>query len=237
MSVTLPVNPSTSVATLGKDYLLYVNTGTAAVPIWTLIGGQRGGSLGRSADSIDVSSKTSNGWKSALAGLRSWSVDLDGLVMLQDLGLQVLDQAFMAGSEVNIRFVYPDATFQGGWGSITDFSLDAPHDGEASLKGTIEGNGALDSRIVDAIIPLTATFSKAAPIAKVFNITPLNTLINSVEVNDVALTVTTHYTYVSATGVLTLTAAYMSGLSNGTYIVFVDIQNGGDVSVTLTVTT
>ena len=35
MPVTLPANPSQSNATVGKDYLLYVHTGTSAVPVLT----------------------------------------------------------------------------------------------------------------------------------------------------------------------------------------------------------
>ena len=144
--LTLPDNPNTSDGEVGKDFILKINTGTVEAPVWTTIGGQRGTSLSRSADEIDVSSKTSGGWKAVKAGLRSWSIDLDGLVVLDDIGLQALEQAFMAGVEINIQIVYPDATMQTGWGSLTDFSMDTPHDGEATIKGTISGNGALSAR-------------------------------------------------------------------------------------------
>ena len=146
MAITLPVNPSTSSASVGKDYLLYINTGTALSPVWTLIGGQRSADLSRSADSIDVSHKTSGGWKSNKAGLRGWSIDLDALVLLSDAALPYLEKAFDDGTEINVRLQYPNMTEQTGWGSLTDFSLATPHDGEASLTGTIEGNGALSSR-------------------------------------------------------------------------------------------
>lgn len=145
MAVTLPTNPSVSSATVGKDYLLYVNTGTPTVPVWTLIGGQRGASLSRSADSIDVSHKTSGGWKAAKAGLRGWSIDLDGLVLLTDTGLEALETAFEDGTEIHVKFEYPDKKYRTGWGSITDLSIETPHDGEASLSGTIEGNGELSA--------------------------------------------------------------------------------------------
>ena len=144
--IDLPVNPSTSDGEVGKDFILKINTGTASVPVWTTIGGQRGASLKRTADEIDVSSKMSGGWKAVKAGLRSWSIDLDGLVVLNDTGLQALEQAFMSGTEIHVQLVYPDATAQTGWGSLTDFSMDTPHDGEATLKGTIGGNGALSAR-------------------------------------------------------------------------------------------
>jgi TP901-1 family phage major tail protein len=233
-AVTLPVNQSTSSATVGKDYLLKINTGTVMSPVWTLIGGQRGSSLGRTADSIDLSHKTSGGWKSMKAGLRGWSIDLDGLVLLNDLGLQALEQAFMSGVEVNLRLVYPDDTYQEGWGSITDFSMDTPHDGEASLSGTIEGNGPLTERIVGAITPLTATMSLAAAADKSFTISPAPTAINVVKMNDVALTITADYTY--SGGTLVLKSGYLDGLAIGTYIFVIDVQQGNDLSVAVTIT-
>ena len=113
-AITLPTNPSTSSATVGKDYLLYINTGTSGSPVWTLIGGQRGASLGRTADEIDVSNKTTSGWKSVKAGLRSWSIDLDGLVLLADDGIAALDYAFMNGLEINIKLEYPDKSSRTG---------------------------------------------------------------------------------------------------------------------------
>lgn len=148
-AVTLPENPSQSSATVGKDYLLYVNTGSAELPTWTLIGGQRGSNLGRTADSIDTSHKTSGGWKSSKAGLRGWSIDLDGLVLLQDDGCEALEVAFEESKEVNVKFEYPDKRYRTGWAAITDLSIDTPHDGEASLSGTLEGNGPLSALTED----------------------------------------------------------------------------------------
>ena len=67
-------------ATPGKDFLIYINTGESeANPTWTLIGGQRSGTLNRSAESLDASHKTSGGWKSTVAGLREWSIDLESV--------------------------------------------------------------------------------------------------------------------------------------------------------------
>lgn len=233
-NVTLPSNPSTSSASVGKDFLFNINTGTATVPVWTLVGGQRSSDLDRKADSIDISHKTSGGWKSAKAGLRSWSINLAGLVLLQDSGLQALEQAFMDGVEINVQLVYPDATSQTGWGSITDFSLSNDYKSEASIKGTIEGDGPLTYRIPSAITPTTATMSEASPADKVFNITPTSALLNTVKLGDVALALSTAYTYTS--GVLTLKGTYLEALAVGTYVFNIDIQNSSDVTVSVTIT-
>lgn len=134
----------TSNATAGKDYLIYLNTGTSeAVPTWTLLGGQRSGDLSREADEIDASHKTSGGWKSTLPGLRSWSIDLESVYLKDDTGAKFLEKAFLVGKQVNVKFEYPDKSYVTGWGSVTECSLSTPHDDVATLSGTIKGDGAL----------------------------------------------------------------------------------------------
>lgn len=138
---------ATSTATAGKDYLIYLNTGTTeAAPTWTLLGGQRSGDLNREADEIDASHKTSGGWKSTLPGLRSWSIDLETVYLAGDTGAKFLEAAFLAGNQVHVKFEYPDKSFVTGWGSITECSLSTPHDDVATLKGTISGDGPLSEQ-------------------------------------------------------------------------------------------
>lgn len=133
-----------STATAGKDYLIYLNTGTTeTTPTWTLLGGQRSGDLSRKADSIDASHKTSGGWKSVLPGLKEWSIDLENVLLKGDTGAQFLEAAFLAGKQVHVKFEYPDKSYVTGWGSITECSLSTPHDDVATIKGTVAGDGAL----------------------------------------------------------------------------------------------
>ena len=139
--------PTRTDATAGKDYLIYLNTGTTeAAPTWTLLGGQRSGDLNREADEIDASHKTSGGWKSTLPGLRSWSIDLETVYLAGDTGAKFLEAAFLAGKQVHVKFEYPDKSFVTGWGSITECSLSTPHDDVATLKGTISGDGPLSEQ-------------------------------------------------------------------------------------------
>lgn len=145
MSTNFPTRAEgTSNATAGKDYLIYLNTGTSeAAPTWTLLGGQRSGDLSREADEIDASHKTSGGWKSTLPGLRSWSIDLESVYLKDDKGAKFLEEAFLLGKQVNVKFEYPDKSYVTGWGSVTECSLSTPHDDVATLSGTIKGDGAL----------------------------------------------------------------------------------------------
>jgi TP901-1 family phage major tail protein len=237
-AVTLPDNPSTSSATVGKDYLLYVNTGTVAAPVWTLIGGQRGSSLGRTADSIDTSHKTSGGWKSSKAGLRGWSIDLDGLVLLGDLGIEALETAFTEGKEVNIKFEYPDKKYRTGWASITDFSFETPHDGEASLSGSLEGNGELSTlqdatAITNTVLPTEAVFSKAAPEDLTFTVTS-NGTVDLVSLK-IGSTVVNPSNYGYDANVLTIEGDYLGGLANGVKVFTLVMSAGDNLTVAVTV--
>lgn len=232
-AITLPTNPSVSSATVGKDYLLYINTGTVADPVWTLIGGQKSSDLNRTADSIDVSHKTSGGWKSNKAGLRGWSIDLAGLLLLQDAGVAALDYAFTNGLEINIRLRYPDGTCRTGWGSLTDFSETNPDDGEAAIKGTIEGNGAITDR-TPSLTPLVATVSKAAPADKVFTISPTATTVSGVTDDGAAVTITSGYTY--ATGTLTIKSAYLAAAAVGVHTIVATTGDGATLTMLITVT-
>lgn len=232
MAITLPVNPSTSSASVGKDFLLNINTGTAGSPVWTIVGGQRSADLSRSADSIDVSHKTSGGWKSSKAGLRGWSIDLDALVLLSDAALPYLETAFQTGAEVNVQMLYPDGTVQSGWGSLTDFSLKTPHDGEASISGTIEGNGALADR-APAMTPLLVAGDKSDPVNVVFTITPTTSTVSAVKIDGVALTITTDYTY--ATGTLTIISTAIGALTIGNHKLAVTTGDGATLGAVITV--
>jgi TP901-1 family phage major tail protein len=46
----------------GIDILVKVNTGTAQTPTYTAVAGQRGATLNRSAETIDLTNKEGDGW-------------------------------------------------------------------------------------------------------------------------------------------------------------------------------
>lgn len=79
-------------AVAGKDILL---------AIWNLdgtkllaISGQQGLTINRSADSIEITSKdTQGGWKSKIAGMKEWSIDNDGLYVPNDESHAILSRA------------------------------------------------------------------------------------------------------------------------------------------------
>jgi TP901-1 family phage major tail protein len=60
----------------------------------TIVGGQTGASLSRTANTIDVSDKTTGGWSSSLVGLKAWSIEAEGFVSLGNEGQELLELAF-----------------------------------------------------------------------------------------------------------------------------------------------
>lgn len=230
----LPESPTTSTATVGKDYLLFIATGMdIANPTWVLIGGQRGLSLSRQADEIDVSSKTSGGWKDTLAGLKSWSIDLDGLLLLNDDGVDTLEYAFIAGSKVFLKMQYPNKRYRTGWCSITDFSNEAPHDGEASLKGTLSGSGPLSDLQGYGTSPTTASVSKATPVDKTFAFTPNTGVVTGITLAGAAVTGTN---FTASAGNLLIKGTYLGTLAIADQLFTLTFSDGSSETLTITIT-
>lgn len=127
----------------GIDFIIEVNTGTEASPVWTAIAGQRGGSFNGSGDTMDSTSKDGSGWEENIVGLRSWSIDFDGLHSETDVGLQKVFDEWIAGNQVHVRMKFPSGTTYEGDATITDISIDAPHDDVATATGSLEGSGAI----------------------------------------------------------------------------------------------
>ncbi|MGG4390486.1 phage major tail protein, TP901-1 family [Priestia megaterium] len=129
----------------GVDVLLKIKD-TQGVD--TVLGGQTGCTLNREADTIDVTDKTSGGFKSSLAGLISWSVDADGFVVLGDSAFEKIEEAFLNRQvvEVEIRVGASDdsngVTYTGS-GYLVDLPLEFSQDDAVTYSLSIEGASAL----------------------------------------------------------------------------------------------
>ena len=58
----------------GIDVVIKIGTEVVAL--------QKGASLNRSAETIDTTTKDSQGWKEFISALKEWSIDCDGLYTL-----------------------------------------------------------------------------------------------------------------------------------------------------------
>lgn len=140
---TLPENPDKSVASPGKDFLLQVNAGTDAKANFIDVGGQRNAPLDETAQTIDATHKKSGGWGQTIAGTRSWSCSYQGLRIINDDGLRVLEYCFHNAKQANVRFVRADGYYQEGWCFVTKLTKDTAYNGVATCNMTLSGVGAI----------------------------------------------------------------------------------------------
>lgn len=131
-------------AIAGKDILLGVWDGTGENLV--AISGQQGLTINRSAETIEINSKdTEGGWKGKLAGMKEWSIDTDGLYVLDDTSHTILSEAFENGDLVCIK-VYDAKRKKGMFGGlavITDYPIEAPYDDAVTYTIKLDGTGKL----------------------------------------------------------------------------------------------
>lgn len=109
-----------------------------------LLGGQRNATLSRSSETIDSTSKDSDGnWTESLPGFKSWSVDTDGAFIESDEAYKIIEQRFLDGEDVVVYIEMPSKNKYVGNCVITDASLEAPYDDLVSYSLSLQGSGAL----------------------------------------------------------------------------------------------
>lgn len=127
----------------GLDVLIKVNVGTSEVPEYVAVGAQRGASLSMASETLDKTSKESDGWQESLSGLKSWSISTDGLLILDDEGYMALEEAYMASENVLVQFSTKSGAMYEGDAIITTIDLDAPYDDLSSYSAEFQGSGEL----------------------------------------------------------------------------------------------
>ena len=154
---------SVAKAVAGKDILLCVFNTTGDELL--AISGQQGLTINRSADTIEITSKdTEGGWKSYLAGMKEWSIDNDGLYVPNDQSHGILSTAFENGDPVCIKVVNGKTKVGmfGGLAVITDYPIEAPYDDSMTYSITLSGMGALVDLLVNPVTPDTMPEGTAA---------------------------------------------------------------------------
>lgn len=140
----------------GKDILLciYDATGESLVAI----SGQQGLTINRSADQIEITSKdTQGGWRSYLPGMKEWSIDNNGVYVLNDSSHTTLSQAFETGNPVCVKVVNSKTKtgMFGGLAVVTDYPIEAPYDDAVTYSLTLSGMGQLTDLTQDPVSPDT----------------------------------------------------------------------------------
>ncbi len=145
-------------AIAGKDVIVSIWNATGDKLL--AIKGQKGLKVSRKANSIDISTKdTDGGWVSKMAGAKEWSLDTDGLYVMSDESHQTLGKAFENSSPVLVKITNKkiEKDMFGGLASITDYSFEAPFDDAMTYSISLEGMGAL----VDLTAAQTETSSNS----------------------------------------------------------------------------
>lgn len=151
-------NAAAAKAIAGKDIILAVFNSTGEKLL--AIAGQQGLTINRAADSIEISSKdTEGGWKSKLAGMKEWSIDNNGLYVNGDESHAELSKAFENSDPVCIKVINKKTSkgMFGGLAVITEYSLEAPYDDAMTYNMSLEGMGKLvnlaEEEIADEMMP------------------------------------------------------------------------------------
>ncbi len=124
----------------GVDVLLYANVGETATR--QVVGGQSGATLNRETNVIEVTSKES-GWAENLTGVKSWSIDCEGYVVVDDTAYTALEEAWEDGTEIDVEIVVPSGSTYSGKAIIASFPLEAPQDDAMTFSLSLTGTGAL----------------------------------------------------------------------------------------------
>lgn len=126
----------------GSSVLVKVNTGTAEAPVWTNVAGQTGGTLERSRETIEATTKDS-ATKEFMVGHKEWSIACEGLYVVGDAGYQALEAAYDAGEFMLVIFELHDGSYYEGLALPTELPIEAPADDLMSWSTTFQGSGDL----------------------------------------------------------------------------------------------
>lgn len=108
----------------------------------TLIGGQQNCSINRETETSDTTTKDSGIWSEAEAIGLSWSVDLDGLVVVGDQGLKALETAWENLQQVDVKYG-TSTNYKSGRAIITSLSSNSANKEKTTYSVSLQGVGAL----------------------------------------------------------------------------------------------
>ena len=109
----------------------------------TLIGGQQNCSINRETETSDTTTKDSGVWSEAEAIGLSWSVDLDGLVVVGDEGLEALETAWENLQQVDVKYG-TSSNYKSGKAIITSLSSNSANKEKTTYSVSLRGVGALE---------------------------------------------------------------------------------------------
>lgn len=128
----------------GVDILLLVEETPATETedaIYTAVGGQRNASFSETAETLDETSKDSNGFYEYDYGLGGWSISFDGVFIPNETGFNLLKTAMREKKKIKVRMQEPNGILEEGETLVISRDLEAPYDSEATYSGELQGTG------------------------------------------------------------------------------------------------
>lgn len=98
--------------------------------------------LRRSATTSDISNLIALDWADSLVHLKNWSVDCRGAYVVNDEGLEALEDAFAKGADVELLLESPSLKYKGK-AIITNFPIGAMFNKDMTYQLTFVGKGEL----------------------------------------------------------------------------------------------
>jgi len=94
----------------------------------------------------DTSNKDTSGWETSLPAIRSWTMEVSGLVALDTAyNLAYLLNLIINRTSVSLKFKTANASdyYMQGSGYLTSVSTDAGNEANVTYSGSFKGTGAL----------------------------------------------------------------------------------------------
>jgi len=120
-------------------YNKVVKEGAVAIPA-TSASLSRGGNL---LDDTDIAEAASTGFRSRLAGIKDWSIKLDGPYDPANAALIALEAAWLAGSVVAMHYLPNGTVGFGGNALVESFDVSGDVNGLEVYSCSMQADGAL----------------------------------------------------------------------------------------------
>ena len=107
------------------------------------LAGQQNIALSRNVSNIDITNKIDGNWREYLPGLKTWSVNCNGMYVVDDDSFKTLENCFMNNQEIEVKLILDEKTYT-GTGIITDFPLSGSFNSQFKYQVKVLGTGELN---------------------------------------------------------------------------------------------
>jgi TP901-1 family phage major tail protein len=128
---------------LGMEGKLYRNKGTYETPDWEELANVKDLTLNLEKGEADVTTRANGGWKATLGTLKDASVEFEMVWDTADEGFTAIQQAYFAGTPIELAIMDGDIETAGSQGlratfSVTSFSRKEPLEEAMSVSVTVK---------------------------------------------------------------------------------------------------